>query len=649
MKFETTLKIIKKLFNKEDKNYKHNNNNNKYIYLIKRKNVKTIKDLVLEASKYFGDKTFLRYQNKSEIVNVSFKEVLSICEAFSTWLNNKNINENSKKIHVGILGDKSFHDIIIYISTIFSGNVVIPLDPNLDLETSSYCINHSDIDILFYDTKYKEKVEMLKEKCPNVKQYILINENDENDKNLNNDENSLNNILNKYNGQKCIINIKSNDNAFIIYTSGTTGNKKGVVLTHENLVEAAYATFDYLEKDNEIYLNLLPFHHAYSFYNFLLSLRLGYMICLNNGTSELIHDLQLYQPTSVRMVPLMLKNTLNYYKMMKNEHPELSSEDIKFKVFGKNLYRIHTSGSYLSPKIAEEFFNLNIKISQEYGLSETTCSVTNTKFNPKKYSTLGTPISNFKIRIKDDEIQVKSKSIMKEYYKDPERTKEAFTDDGWFKTGDLGYFDEENYIHFTGRKKNLIILENGENISPEILEDLFKSESFIQEIVVYDEDGILCAGVFPNFIYSKSMNIENENIKEKIWEIIESKNKQLPNYEKIKKLTIREIPFVKTASSKIIRNKFLEELKMRKINNNENNNPSKLLLSSNDIQKKLYDITSTIIGNDKFGIDSDLNEYGLDSINCSILNYKLNKEFDISISLTDIIKNSSIIKLEHLI
>lgn len=150
----------------------------------------------------------------------------------------------------------------------------------------------------------------------------------------------------------------------------------------------------------------------------------------------------------------------------------------------------------------------------------------------------------------DDELWVKGSSVMLGYYKMPQETAETL-EDGWLKTGDLGYVDEENYVYITGRKKNLIILANGENVSPEELENHLNRDERIKEILVRDKNGVIEAEIFPDMEYAQKAGISN--IQEELQKVIDEFNAAMPVYKRIHHLVVRDSEFVKTTAKKIKR------------------------------------------------------------------------------------------------
>ena len=173
-------------------------------------------------------------------------------------------------------------------------------------------------------------------------------------------------------------------------------------------------------------------------------------------------------------------------------------DEIKKEVFGSRLRRVSCGGGYLTPELARNYMDLGILIGQGYGMSECSPVISSAAWDrPDKIASVGRIVDRCEVRIVDGEIQVKSPSVMMGYYKDPENTAEAITEDGWLRTGDIGYVDEENFLYLTGRKKNLIILSNGENVAPEQIENMFADEMIVEDILVFEENDVITAEIYP--------------------------------------------------------------------------------------------------------------------------------------------------------
>ena len=252
---------------------------------------------------------------------------------------------------------------------------------------------------------------------------------------------------------------------------------------------------------------------------------------------------------------------------------------------------------------------------------------------------MGKVVDRCQVRIVDGEIQVKSPSVMMGYYKEPDKTAEVMTEDGWLCTGDIGYVDEENFLYLTGRKKNLIILSNGENVAPEQIENLFVDDRVIEDILVFGEDDMITAEVYPNFKYIEVAGITD--VESVISEIIKKHNQDLPTYKRILKFRIRETPFAKTSSKKIIRNQYFTQKQAEKEQLGSARRPE------TDLQKAIYECVETVLGHQRFGVDTDLYEAGLDSLGSVMLLSDLYDRLGVSMTLADLMSNGSVLKLEE--
>lgn len=223
---------------------------------------------------------------------------------------------------------------------------------------------------------------------------------------------------------------------------------------------------------------------------------------------------------------------------------------VKMKVFGKQFHTICSGGAYLNPAYIDLFKKYGITILQGYGMTECSPVIsTNLSWNIKKNS-VGRLMPNCQAKVVDDELWVKGSSVMQGYYKMPEETAQTLKD-GWLVTGDLGYVDDDGYIFLTGRKKNLIITKNGENVSPEEIENKIGENRLVCEILVRENEGVIEAEIFPDYEYAEKKKIKN--IQDELQKIIDEYNLSAPAYKKVYKLSVREKEFEKTPSKKIKR------------------------------------------------------------------------------------------------
>ena len=599
--------------------------------MITRENTKTIYDLVCSAGDSHGDHVFLRYEDNDVIYEVTYRQFVADCMAVAAWAQEKSL-ELGHPVRVGLLGGSGHHYLAVMLGVMASGSVIIPMDVQMDADTFCDCVSRSDEDVLFYDWDFRTLAEEAGSRCPALEECISLQHGRH--------VACSDNILKNYAGRQVENLAKPEECAMILFTSGTTGRGKGVMLSHGNLIDNVFCTTDTEHPENEIYLNVLPMHHVFCINgDVLIVIRYGSTLCLNRDMTKLAAHILLFEPTVMRMVPMMAKGLYNRIAIMSRQQPGKSLFQIKEEVLGKRLHKVVSGGGYLAPELAANYSRLGISIAQGYGMSECSPKISSPDWNRlDKVASVGKLVEGCQVRIVDEEIQVKSPSVMMGYYKEPDKTAEAITEDGWLCTGDIGYLDEEGFLYLTGRKKNLIILSNGENVAPEQLENLFEDERLIEDILVFGEDDAICAEVYPNFKYAEAANISD--IEGTVQEIIKKHNQKLPSYKRIMQCRIREVPFAKTSSKKIIRNQYFTKKKEEKEQEVQVRRPE------NELQEKLYTCVSNVLGHSRFGIDTELYEAGLDSMGSVLLLTDLYNDLKISITLDELMGHASILKLE---
>ena len=476
----------------------------------------------------------------SDIVyNITYHQFVEECNAVAAWTKEQDA-VIGHRAQVGLLGSSSHHYLAVMLGVMANGNTVVPLDVQLDVEGLADCLNRSDVDILFYDWEHQPLVEGVRELCPRVRSYISL----QHGKHVP----CSDNILKEFKGRISTTDVSENDCAMILFTSGTTGRGKGVMLSNRNLIDNTFSSTDNDHPENQVFLNILPIHHVFCINcDVLVSLRYGNILCLNRDMSRLADHLLLFEPTAFRAVPMVAKALYNRFCLLRKQNPDRSEEEIKAEVYGKRLRRISCGGGYLTPELAKNYLNLGISIAQGYGMSECSPVISTAAWDrPDKIASVGRIVDRCEVRIVDGEIQVKSPSVMMGYYKDPENTAEAITEDGWLCTGDIGYVDDENFLYLTGRKKNLIILSNGENVAPEQIENMFADETIVEDILVFEENDVITAEVYPNFKYAEASGITD--IESAVEESIAKINQKLPSFKRILNFLVRFDTFEMTSS-----------------------------------------------------------------------------------------------------
>lgn len=496
--------------------------------------ITTLKELVYRADEIFGEETFVREYIHREMRDKSFRCFRHDCDSFAVW-----IQENFPNgVHAAVIGSTSYEYLVAWFGIQCSGNVTVPLDNANSAEKIADEVNRSDSEIIIVDKRHEDDIETFRKLCPQIKYYIHLHE-------AKVGTLFLGDILNEYGGKTPVGDRKESDLAAILFTSGTTGRSKGVMLSNGNFIDNTTCEPDMNYRGNKR-LTVLPIHHVFCFTcDILCALWYGRILCVNDSLMRIPKNLKLFQPHDTTFVPMIASSILSKMQMAAEKNPNKTA--IGKETFGENFSVIYTGGAYLSPEIISGYEEFGISIAQGYGMTECSPRICTGVKNCPKPTSVGRRVPGCEIKIVDGEICVRSKSVMQGYYKDPEETAKTLTEDGWLKTGDLGYFDEDGYVYITGRKKNLIILSNGENVSPEEIENQFALFMPIKEIVVYERDNVITAEVYPNPEYA-SENIEAE-IQQKINEV----NESFPPAKSIAKLVIRDTEFPKTASKKIIR------------------------------------------------------------------------------------------------
>lgn len=519
----------------------------------------TVRDVVSVTAKSYQDNPVFRYKLGNGISEKSKEEFLNDIGRAETLFHTL-FNKGS---HIAVLGKTSYEWVISYFAVMCSENIAVPLDKELPKEELIELLYFADVNGLVFDKEYMDIAE------------ILLNETERNIKCI---------CLQEAEKIPCwwdlIRRVDRNvmwtgepspdDIAEIVFTSGTTGKGKGCMITHKNLAWNAMngSSYTYLSTKDST-MSILPINHALEITAGMMTpMCCGVTICINDSLKYLNRNLLLYKPQCMIVVPLVIetiyKNIWREIEKNGQQHKVRFAMkaarmlyqchiDIRRKLFsrileqlGGNLRLLVGGGAYIEPAIIKDFEAWGITIVQGYGITECAPVVACNTDRYKKYDSVGKIVTGCEVKIVEDEVWVKGPIVMRGYYKNPKATDEAF-EGAWFKTGDLGYLDGSNWLYITGRKKNLIILPNGENVSPEELEQKIMRFSYVREVVVSEKNGQIQAEVF----LDKEMEPQAE---EKIQEDMIALNKLLPNYKKIAKTLVREHEFEKTTTRKIKRN-----------------------------------------------------------------------------------------------
>ncbi len=508
--------------------------------------IKTLGDVIRHGAAAYGEQTAFRYKVKKEVQDKTYLDVERDSLSVSRMV--KELGMGGK--HIALIGSTSYAWIISYFGITNCGSVAVPIDAQLPADAVWELLNRADVEMLIYDEIRADVAAGVREHCPQIISVISMQaaESDENVL-------SLSLLLSKYDAPPSETDTKApldpEKLCTILFTSGTTGKSKGVMLSHRNLTDNAVC-LDMKIPAGTVSMTLLPINHVYCLtMDIIKGLYIGATICINDSIMRVQKNMNLFKPELVLMVPMIIESICSKLKEAAKQSPPGTPKSlITQAAFGGRLKTICSGGAYLDPDYVDFFREYGITILQGYGMTECSPVISTNLAWANKVGSVGKLLPNCQAKVVDEEIWVKGSSVMMGYYKMPQETKEAL-EDGWLKTGDLGYVDEDNYVYITGRRKNLIILANGENVSPEELENQLSRSELVKEILVREKDQVIEAEIFPDYEFAKSAQISD--IQGQLQNLIDDFNRTMPVYKRIHRLILRETEFEKTAARKIRR------------------------------------------------------------------------------------------------
>ena len=551
--------------------------------------ITSVRDMLKKSTQTFGSKLALEDLSSTPISSVTYRQLLENVMRFGAALQKLGLSERA---HIAVIGENRVQWGIAYLAALAFNYVVVPIDKNLHSNEIFNIIHESDSEaIIFSDTfapVMKEGSGVLKKlrffismDLPSKKENVY----------------SMTEMIN--NSRPADINelpaINPDDTAEIIFTSGSLGRAKGVMLTQKNLASNLMSMTSMVKITSEDrFLSVLPIHHTYECTcGFLCPLFMGSSVHYARSLKTVVDDLQNVKATILLGVPLL------FDKMFKRISKTISEDKVKSKVvppllkltgliekagvggvkkkvfkelhhkFGGSIRIFIAGGAAPDPEVAKGLREFGFNFIQGYGLTETSPILTLNQLDNFKDDAAGIPLSGVELRINNPdpegrgEVWAKGPNVMKGYYKNQKLTDEVF-DNGWFKTGDIGFMDKDGFLHISGRMKNVIIANNGKNVFPEEIEDILNRSPFVLESLVYGEkdakhDEIIAAQIvtdseaFIEYSGNNNLQITDELITEIIDGVIKDVNKQLASFKQIKKYYIRDGEFEKTTTQKIKR------------------------------------------------------------------------------------------------
>ena len=548
-----------------------------------------VKDFCRVIEKHGDRVLFTYFDKKRQLHDVTYGEFTAKVKSLAAALTDRGYAGK----RIAIIGETSVEWVASYLAVLASGGVAIPLDKELEISVIEGFMDSVDADALVYSASFNGKFTSTISNHSSLSLFIAMDPS-EAELSLGDKVVALNDLCEK--GAELvkagydIPDVENRDRlAEFLFTSGTTGTSKCVMLSQKNIfsvVTSAAATVDFTPDDTIV--SLLPIHHTYELACMLAGMDYGMHICINDSITHVLKNLQIFKPTGLVLVPLYV---YTFYKKIWAEAKK-TGRDKKLKLgitaarsllkvgvdkrrdlfaevlnsFGGRLEKIVCGGAALNPRMVEFFDTLGIAIYEGYGITECaplTCVV---PYYKRKYASVGPSVPCCQVRIAqgyqndkgymEGEIQVKGDNVMLGYYNNPEATAEAFSEDGWFRTGDVGYLDEDEYCFITGRLKTVIVLESGKNVFPEEIEEyLGNIETIAECAVIGRQNGSevnLTALIYPDTTKFKEGTTMAE-MHQVIQSAINDLNKTLPTYKHIKIVELRATEFEKTTSRKIKR------------------------------------------------------------------------------------------------
>ncbi|MBK7229648.1 MAG: AMP-binding protein [Ignavibacteriales bacterium] len=550
--------------------------------------ITSIQDMLLRSAKEYSNKLALEDLNDTPISNVTFKQLNEYVIRFGKALFDIGIKERD---HIAVISENRVQWSLTYFTTMCFNMVIVPIDKNLNHNEVLNIIHESEAKAIVFSDGFEPLMKEKRDSLLNLKYYINMDSKEHKDGIL-----SMTKMIEKQSATiERLPYVNPDVMAEIIFTSGSLGRAKGVMLTQKNIASNLMAMTSMIQiTPEDRFLSVLPIHHKYECTcGLLCPLYAGGSAHYARSLKTVVDDLQKVKATILLGVPLL------YDKMFKKIYKGIQEDKLKsvivpplisltniFEIFGwksskklifKELH--HKFGGHIrlfiaggaapDPKVAKGLRELGFNFVQGYGLTETSPIVALNRLYSFKDNAAGLPLPGLEIKINNaneygiGEIYIKGKSVMLGYYKNQKLTDEAF-DDSWFKTGDIGFFDEDGFLHINGRQKNVIISKSGENVFPEEIEDILNRNPFVQECMVFGEEDekhteiigvqiVTDAEAFIEFSEKNKVKITPELVNDIISEAVKETNKELPAFKQIRKFYVRDSEFEKTTTQKIKR------------------------------------------------------------------------------------------------
>lgn len=549
----------------------------------------SLQDMLIQSAARYGDKLALEDLNDTPIPRLTYSSLLKHVQKFGMALRALGLKERA---HVAIIGENRVQWALSYLTLAAFNYVAVPVDRNLHENEVLNVIHESDAEAVIFSSGFTSLFTESHTSLHKVKRYICMDP-----ISADGPFHAMPDLIRTSTG--CSIEeippVEPKAMSAILFTSGTLGRSKGVMLSQNNIATNLMSMLSvFMMYPQDRFLSVLPIHHTYECScGLLCPLFAGSSIHFARSLKTVTDDLQRVKATIMLGVPLL------YDKMFKRIHkgiqekrtvakvlPQLVSftdimQTIGWKSAKKSVFKeLHhkfggsirffiAGGAAPDPLVAKGLRDLGFNFIQGYGLTETSPIIALNSPFLMKDDAAGMALPGVELRINEPdkdgigEVYAKGPNVMLGYYKNPAATAEVF-DGGWFRTGDLGYFDEDGFLHISGRKKNVIISKSGKNVYPEEIEDVLNRSPFILESMVYGaEDAklgeviaaqiVVDAEAFIELSESSGKPITKEFLHQIVADEVGKVNKQLSGYKQVRKFIIREQELLKTTTQKVKR------------------------------------------------------------------------------------------------
>lgn len=568
----------------------------KYENLYEVRPIRDLREMITSSVELFGEKAafLLKKEGSPEYVPVSYRQYKQDIDALGTAL----VDLGLKDKRIAIISENRYEWNVAYLAILCGTGIAVPLDKELPANEIDNLIKRSEANAVIYSQHLAESMDTIRKSHEGV---CFINMDTASDSD---DILSYSRLMEQgrqllEKGDRSFLDATINPEIMniLLFTSGTTDTSKAVMLSQKNICENLMNMCSMLYIDEkDTFLSLLPIHHTYECTcGFLCQMYRGCTVAFCEGLRHIVKNLKESGCTIMNGVPLIFESM---YKQILHQASKKAGGLTKLKVavkisnglrkigidirkklfkqihdaFGGNLRLFISGAAGIDPHVAKGFRDLGITLVQGYGLTECSPIVALNRDICYKDDAAGLPLPNLEVKIANPdsdgigEIICKGSSVMLGYYEDEEATKEAIRD-GWFYTGDLGYFDEDGFLHITGRKKNVIVTKNGKNIFPEEIETILGRSPYIKESLVYgnkgeDDDVVVHAIIVPDYEKIeeaiKNGTAPGNTPHDVIGNEVKNVNKQLVLYKYIRNFELRDEEFAKTTTRKIQRYKELK-------------------------------------------------------------------------------------------